>query len=115
MPNPDLEIRGGGGGGDRSSRPSQKRGIPPQKIFSALQASVWSKNRGTWAPRSPPLDPPLQELFPVIQLLFSLTLSMLDSSLRQTMVAVLAACISDSWTKCIIACDHLEQATVVGS
>ena len=44
MPDPDLEIRGGGGGGG-----------PPQKsFFSALQASVWSKNKG-----GPPLDLPL--------------------------------------------------------
>ena len=111
MPNPDLEIRGGGGTGHPDPYIS---GAVPPKNFSALQASVWSKNRGTWAPWSPSLDPPLQELFPVIQLLFSLTLS-IDTSLRQTMVAVLAACILDSWTKCIIACDHLEQATVVGS
>ena len=35
MADPDLQIRGGGGGGD---------GL--QKIFLALWASVWSKNMG---------------------------------------------------------------------
>ena len=45
---PDLEIRGGGGGS-------------PQKCFLALWASVWSNNvggggRGSWFP---PLYPPL--------------------------------------------------------
>ena len=45
-PDPDLEIRGGGG---RS----------PKKHFLVLWASVWFKNKGRWAPRAPPLDPPL--------------------------------------------------------
>ena len=39
MPDPDPEIRGLPG---------------PEKFFSPLQASVWSKNKGV-----PPLDPPL--------------------------------------------------------
>ena len=44
---PDAEIRGGAR--------SQKQ------IFSALWASVWSKNKGgSPAPRVPPLDSPLQ-------------------------------------------------------
>ena len=35
-------------------------GRSPKKLFSALRVSVWSKNKGgTWAPRPPPLDPPL--------------------------------------------------------
>ena len=38
MPDPDLEIRGGGGGVGRNR--SQKQ------FFSAVRASVWSKNRG---------------------------------------------------------------------
>ena len=44
MPDPDLEIRVGG----RSSRPLDKGGgrRSPQKNFSALRASVWSKNKG---------------------------------------------------------------------
>ena len=46
--------------------------------------------------RPPPPDLPLQELFPVIHLLFSLTLSMLDISMRHTMVAVLVPCVLDS-------------------
>ena len=36
VPDPDLEIGAWGGGGGRS----------PKKIFLALQASVWSKNKG---------------------------------------------------------------------
>ena len=47
VPDPDLEIRGGGGGG-RSSRPLEKRGGGLRNVFfSALRASVWSKNKGT--------------------------------------------------------------------
>ena len=42
---PDLQIKGGGG---RSSRPRDTRGArSPKKLFSALRASVWSKNKGT--------------------------------------------------------------------
>ena len=43
VPDPDFEIRGG-----RSSRPLDKgrEGLVSQKIFPALRASVWSKNRG---------------------------------------------------------------------
>ena len=44
---PDLQIRGVGGGGGK--------GVS-KKIFSAFQASVWSKNKGEG---SPALDPPL--------------------------------------------------------
>ena len=43
VPDPDLEIRGVGGG----------------VVIQTLRASVWSKNEGGWAPRAPPLDPPL--------------------------------------------------------
>ena len=51
-PDPDLEIREA-----RSSIPLDKGGgESPNKIFSALRASVWSKNKGGWFP---PLDPPL--------------------------------------------------------
>ena len=42
MPDPDLEIRGGGWAG-RS----------PKKLFSALRASVWSKNKGGGWGRAP--------------------------------------------------------------
>ena len=59
MSDPDLEIRGGGW----SSRPLDKGGGPVSKkrIFSALRASVWSKNKGLAEPPGPPppLDPPL--------------------------------------------------------
>ena len=49
VPDPHLEIRRG-----QSSRPLDKRA--PKKIFSALRASVWSKNKGGPAPRATPLD-----------------------------------------------------------
>ena len=52
----DLQIRGAG----RSSTPWDKGGGGGlQKIFSALQASFWSKNKGGRPPQAPPLDPPL--------------------------------------------------------
>ena len=45
MPDPDLEIRG------RPSHQDPNMGGPPPQFFSALQASVWSKNkRGSGAP-----------------------------------------------------------------
>ena len=61
-----LAITNGGsrpsdkwGGGGGSSRPWDKGG-PGRFFFSALRASVWSKNKGEGrAPRAPPLDPPL--------------------------------------------------------
>ena len=55
VPNPDLEIRGWGEG-----RPAI-RPVSPPPIFSALWASVRSKNKGGGraAPRALPLDPPL--------------------------------------------------------
>ena len=43
MLDPDLEIRGEGAGG-RS----------PKKIFSAIRASAWSKNKGGPGPPGPP-------------------------------------------------------------
>ena len=46
VPYPDLEIKGGGGVGVGAVSP---------KNFSALRASVWSKNKGG----GPPLDLPL--------------------------------------------------------
>ena len=57
MPDPDLEIRGEGGG---SSIPLDKGGrwSPPQN-FLTLGASFWSKNKGKPAPRVLPMDPPL--------------------------------------------------------
>ena len=48
------------GGGGRSSRAWNRGGGKSlKKYFSALRASVWSKNRGAWPPRFSPLDPPL--------------------------------------------------------
>ena len=50
VPDPDLEIRRG-----RSSRLLDKGGggQSPKKIFSALRASVWSKNKGEGRGPSP--------------------------------------------------------------
>ena len=49
-------LRQGGGGGRAGHQdPEIRRGRVSTKVFSALQASVWSKNK--WGP-SPP-DPPL--------------------------------------------------------
>ena len=57
VPDPDGEIRGWGRGG-WSSRPLDKwgRGCWSEKKkenFSALRASVWSKNKGGPGPRAP--------------------------------------------------------------
>ena len=91
---PDLEIRRGGWA---VIQPLHKGGaVPPPIFFSAVKASVWFKNKGGPWPPAPPPDLPLQELFPVIHLLFFLTFSMLDISIRHTMVAVLVPCILDS-------------------
>ena len=46
---PDLQIRVGGG---RSFRPWDKEGAA-SKRFSALRASVWSKNKGGLSPPGP--------------------------------------------------------------
>ena len=43
VPDPDLEIREGGGGGHPDP---EIVGTPSPKFFSALRASVWSKNKG---------------------------------------------------------------------
>ena len=46
MPDTDLEIRGGGGGGDHSDPPLDKgEGPVSKKIFPTFRASVWSKNK----------------------------------------------------------------------
>ena len=56
---PDLQIRGEGGGGSHSD-PEIRGGGLEKNIFSALRASVWSKTKGeARAPRAPTLDPPL--------------------------------------------------------
>ena len=70
--NPE-ERGGGGGGGGRAGHqdPEIRRGRVSTKVFSALQASVWSKNK--WGP-SPP-DPPLGRFDCVkLKLLISLTI-----------------------------------------
>ena len=49
MGDPDLQIRG------RGADPDIKGGAVSKKIFSALWASVWSKNKGGQGPG--PLGP----------------------------------------------------------
>ena len=51
MQDPDLRDKGGG----RSSGPLDKAGgRSPKKIFSALRASVWTKNKGGGGGGAPP-------------------------------------------------------------
>ena len=45
-----------GGGGDGHPDPEIRGGPASKKIFSVLQASFWSKNKGGPAPQAPPLD-----------------------------------------------------------
>ena len=61
VPDPDLEMGGGEGSHlEPYVRGRGGRGWTPLKIFSALQASVWFKNKGeARGPQDPPLDPPL--------------------------------------------------------
>ena len=60
-----LDTRGGssasdkGRGGGGGHPDPEIRGVVSQKFFSALRASVWSKNKGGRNPPAPPLDPPL--------------------------------------------------------
>ena len=53
---PDLQIRGGGGG-----HPDPEIRGADSKFFSAIRASFWSKNKGVGAgtPWAPPLNPQL--------------------------------------------------------
>ena len=47
VPDPDLEIRGGGWGGKRSSKPLYNGGAVSKKIFfPAPRVSVWPKKKG---------------------------------------------------------------------
>ena len=56
------EGEGGGGGGHPDSEIKGGPGL--KKLFPALQASFWSKNKGGGrAPLGPPLDPPLVLIF----------------------------------------------------
>ena len=49
MADPELQIRGGGGG-----HPDPEiRGGSPKKFFSALWASFWLKNKGGAGPPGP--------------------------------------------------------------
>ena len=54
---PDLQTREGGGG---HTDPEKRGGGGLIKKFSALRASVWSKNKG--GPGPLPLDPPLKNV-----------------------------------------------------
>ena len=57
MADPDLQIREVGGGGGEGHPDPEIRGAQSLKnFFSALRASVWSKNkRGGGSPLDPPL------------------------------------------------------------
>ena len=60
MPDPDLEIRGRGGGGCRSSRPLERGGGSLQKkFFRSLGPQLGLKIRGGPDPPALLLDPPL--------------------------------------------------------
>ena len=58
--NPDLQERGEPGHPDPEIRKWKGGGGRSPTLFSALRASVWSKNKGGRTPRAPPLDPPLR-------------------------------------------------------
>ena len=45
----------GGGGGGMHPNPEIRGGAVSKKVFSALQASVWSKNKGGGVPLDRPL------------------------------------------------------------
>ena len=48
---PDLQIRGGGGGWEAGHPDLEKRGGPvSKKFFPALRASFWSKNKAGGTP-----------------------------------------------------------------
>ena len=69
VPDPDLEIRGGGPGHpDPYIRGEGGGGLVSKKNCLALRASVWFKNRGGVAPRAPPLDPPLMAKLYILKL-----------------------------------------------
>ena len=60
VPDPDLEIRGGAPLSRLLDKNGKGVGRTAEELFSALRASVWSKNDGGGRPpRAPPLDPPL--------------------------------------------------------
>ena len=56
---PSDKGGGGGGGGAVIPDPEIRGGPVSKKTFSALRASVWSKNKGGRVPRALPLDSPL--------------------------------------------------------
>ena len=57
MPNPDIEITGESGHPDLEIRKGAGVGTVSKNFFSALQASVWSKNKE--GARATTLDPPV--------------------------------------------------------
>ena len=67
MPDPDLDITAGGGGGRLgSSRPLEKGGPVSKKCFRPFGPQFGLKIREEGAgpgSRAPPLDPPLRGLY----------------------------------------------------
>ena len=53
MADPDLQIRGKGGGGHPDPEIRGGGGQSLKKCFSALRVSVWSKNKGGGGAGSP--------------------------------------------------------------
>ena len=52
---PDLQMGGGGGNGHPDPE-IRRAGRSPKKKFSAIRASVWSKNKGRGEPQASPLN-----------------------------------------------------------
>ena len=86
MANPELQIRGGGGSGHPDPE-MRGGGTVLKNVFSALRASVWSKNKG----RPPSLDPPVSRNPNCFQMFFK-------------MYAMQMACFTDFNTKIVKQC-----------
>ena len=70
MPDPDLEIRGGGG--VQSSRPLEKGGPGLQKNFFFGPGLKIRKGGGGQRPQAPPLNLPLQQqVYSVLPVLYN--------------------------------------------
>ena len=68
MADPDLQIKGWREGGVHPDPEIAGGGLSQKHFFSALQASVRSKNKvgGRWVPRAPPLDIHSQNKFTTV-------------------------------------------------